>query len=240
MGTGEPLVRLRGVSKDYRALRPLRIAQLDLQPGDSVALLGLDHAAAEVLVNIITGAMLPDAGEVVVMGRLTTAIADADAWLGVLDQFGLVSERAVLLDQMTVEQNMAIPFSLQLEPPPSEVRNRVSALAEEVGLESVDLGRRLSELPPPRRLRVRLGRALALNPRVLLAEHPNASLSTDEVAPFAADLSRVVAARGLAAITITADATFASAVAEHVLTLEPATGELKRRAGWRRWFAPSR
>jgi hypothetical protein len=71
---------------------------------------------------------------------------------------------------------------------------------------------------------------------VLLAEHPNASLSADDTASFAADVSRIVSSRGLASLVMTADRTFASAVAEEVLTLQPATGELKRSAGWRRWF----
>jgi hypothetical protein len=37
-------------------------------------------------------------------------------------------------------------------------------------------------------------------------------------------------------VTITADPTFAAAVAEQVLTLQPATGELNARPGWRRWL----
>jgi ABC-type polar amino acid transport system ATPase subunit len=91
-------------------------------------------------------------------------------------------------------------------------------------------------LSAPLRLRVRLGRALALDPRVLLAEHPNAALPPGDVAPFAADLARVVAIRRMASLVITADSTFARAVSEQMLTLEPATGELKRAAGWRNWF----
>src|SRR5262245_25680016 len=51
-----PLVQLRGISKDYHALRPLRIRELDLDAGQSVALVGLDAMAAEVLVSVITGA----------------------------------------------------------------------------------------------------------------------------------------------------------------------------------------
>jgi ABC-type sulfate/molybdate transport systems ATPase subunit len=85
-------------------------------------------------------------------------------------------------------------------------------------------------------MRVRLGRALALNPRVLLAEHPNAPLSAAAAASFAADLSRSVAARGIASLVLTADQTFARAVAGDVFTLQPATGELRKAAGWRRWF----
>lgn len=237
MPAGEPLVELRSIVKDYRSLRPLRVAELNVHDGQTIALLGFDAQAAEVFVNVVTGAILPDSGEVRVMGQLTSAIPDADAWVQVLDQFGLVSGRAVLLEQLSAEQNLAMPFSLELEEMPADLRRRVHALADEVGIDAAELSQPLHSLRPAALLRVRLGRALALAPRVLLAEHPNAALPPGEVASFAADLTRVIAARRIASIVLTADPTFASAVAEEVLTLQPATGELKRGRGWRRWFS---
>jgi putative ABC transport system ATP-binding protein len=236
MAADERLVELRAVSKDYRGLRPLRVSSLALHQGESLALLGFDQVTAEILVNLVTGAILPDAGEVIVMGRPTSSIDHANDWVETLDQFGLLSERAVLLDQLTAEQNLAVPLSLELDALPTEVRTRVNRLAHEVGLADADLQTPLSSLSAAKRLRVRLGRALALDPRVLLAEHPNASLSHAEVPSFAADLAQVAAARRLALLVLTADQAFARAVAGRVLTLQPATGELKR-AGWRSWFS---
>lgn len=237
MPRGELLVELRGVTKDYRSLRPLRIQQLELHAGESLALLGFDQVTAEVLVDLITGATLPDAGDVIVFGQPTAAIRDGDAWLKSLDAFGLLSERAVLVEQFTAEQNLILPLSLDLEDVPSSMRSRVQSLGDEIGLTPDELSAPTGSLSPAARLRIRLGRALALEPRVLLAEHPNATLSADDTAAFAADLSRVIAARRLAALVITADSTFASAVAEQVLTLQAATGDLKASSGWRRWFS---
>lgn len=237
MPVGEPLVELRSIVKDYRSLRPLRVAALDLHEGQSIALLGFDQGAAEVFVNIVTGAILPDTGEVRVLGQRTAAIADADAWVRTLDQFGLISERAVLLDRLTAEQNLAIPLSLELDDLPADVRLRVHAVADEVGISAAELRQPLAALTPATVVRVRLGRALALDPKVLLAEHPNAALPSDKVAAFAADLARVLAGRRLASLVLTADPIFAAAVTEQVLTLQPATGELVRSRGWRRWFS---
>jgi ABC-type transporter Mla maintaining outer membrane lipid asymmetry ATPase subunit MlaF len=237
MAAPERLVELRSVIKEYRGLRPLRISHLDVHEGESIALLGFDQASAEVLVNLITGAMLPDSGDIRVMGQYTRDIPDSTAWLHTLDQFGLVSERAVFLDQLTAEQNLAVPFSLELEELPPEVRGRVRSLAGEVGLGERELHQPMAALPHAMRLRVRLGRALALNPRVLLAEHPNAALPPPDAPAFAADLARIVAQRGIASIVMTADSPFAHAIAEEVLTLQPATGELKRGSNWRRWFS---
>jgi ABC-type lipoprotein export system ATPase subunit len=232
-----PLVRLQNVSKNYNALRPLRVQDLELVEGKSLALMGLDATAAEVLSSLITGATLPDAGEVYVLGRPTSSIASGEEWLTFLEQFGLLSERSILVEQLTGEQNLAIPFSMAVDELAPEIRDRVRDLALEVGLDDVELRTPTAQLSSVVKARIRLGRALALEPRVLLAEHPNALLLADDTPAFAADLARVVAARRLATLVVTADQTFASAVAHEVLTIQPATGAVKRANGWRRWFS---
>ena len=236
MSPGDLLVELRGVTKDYRGLRPLRIQQLELHAGQSLALLGFDLAMAEVLVNLITGAHLPDTGEVRVFGRATSGIENTRDWVTALDQFGLVSERAVLLDELTAEQNVAMPLSLEITDMSDTLRARVRRLADEVSLSTGELNTPTGNLPPAERLRIRLARALALDPKVLLAEHPNAAIPAEAAPAFAADFARVVKRRRLGSIVLTADRTFASAIADEVLTLEPATGALKAGLGWRRWF----
>lgn len=232
----EVLVRLSAVTKDYRGLRPLRIESLELRAGRSMALLGFDQAMAEVLVDLITGAILPDSGEITAFGRPTTDISDPDSWLSTLDQFGLLTDRAVLVEHLTVGQNLAVPLSLAVENMPSQVRDRVGELASEVRLTG-ELDRQTGATSPSTRARIRLGRALALGPRVLVGEHPNATLSREDAAAFAADLSRIVVSRSLASLVLTADRDFARAVADDVLVLKPATGVLEPLSRWRRWFS---
>jgi putative ABC transport system ATP-binding protein len=236
MPRDEPLVRLSGVTKEYRGLRPLRVARLELRAGESFALLGFDEVTAEVLVDLITGATVPDSGEVEVFGQTTSAITDAETWLVSLDRFGLLSDRAVLVDQFTAEQTLILPLSLNLERVSDELRDRVRQLAADVALPADALSVPAGQMSPLGRARVRLGRALALDPGVLLAEHPTATLSADEAAIFAADLSRVIRRRGLAALLLTADPQFAAVAARHVFALQPASGTLKSASGWRRWF----
>ena len=229
------LVRMRGVIKDYRSLRPLRIRELDVRRGRSLSLLGFDEATAEVLVNLLTGGITPDEGEIEVFGEPTAAIRDRDRWIAMLDRFGLVSERAVLLEQLTAEQNLAIPWTLAVESMSDAIRADVRTLAEEVGITGDELTASVSRLPPAVRLRIRLGRALALRPDVVLAEHPNAALPQHDGLAFARDFRRIARRRGLATIVMTADPTFARAAADQVLVLQPATGELQRPSAWSRW-----
>jgi ABC-type transporter Mla maintaining outer membrane lipid asymmetry ATPase subunit MlaF len=229
-------IEVRDVQKDYRALRPLRVRALDVREGESVSLLGFDRATAEVFVNLITAATIPDSGEIRVFGRPTTTIADANTWLSSLDCFGVLGERAVVLDNMSVEENLTMPLTLALHDVDTATRAKVEAIAAEVGLSRADLAKPVGALTSSGRLRLRLGRALAPDPRIILAEHPNALLDPADRSTFAADYSRIVTTRGLASVVLTADSEFAAAVASRVLTLQPATGELKPLSMWRRLF----
>src|SRR5207245_701398 len=155
-------------------LRPLRIHELTVAAGEPVALLGFDQHTAEVFINLITGASLPDAGRVRLFGRATSEIADSADWLSSVDRLGIVSERAVLLEQLTVIQNLAIPFTLDIEPPAEDVRVRAQQLAIEAGLPEAVWSRAVAELDAVGHARVRAGRAIALDPEVLLLEHVSA------------------------------------------------------------------
>ncbi len=172
-------LELAGVSKAYGGLRPLRIHELRVAAGESVAIVGFDRPSAEVFVNLVTGAVLPEAGEVRVFGRPTSAIADSDDWLATVDRFGIVSERAVLLDQLTLLQNLAMPFTLDIEPLSDEVRAKAEAIAIEIDLGRDAWDRPIAGLDLDARMRLRLGRALALGPSVLLLEHVSAGLTPD-------------------------------------------------------------
>jgi ABC-type transporter Mla maintaining outer membrane lipid asymmetry ATPase subunit MlaF len=227
------LVEFAGVSKGYGGLRPLRVADLRVGAGEQVAILGFDQPSAEVFVNLATGATLPDAGEVRLFGRPTSAIADSADWLSTIDRIGIVSDRAVLLEQLTVVQNLAIPFTLQIEPPPDAERARAAALAREVGIGEASWDAALSSLDVTVAARVRVGRAIALDPAVVLLEHASARVPRAAVAALGAGIRRLAERRGLAVVAVTADHVFATAVAPRVLTLEPATGRLRERGrGW--------
>jgi ABC-type transporter Mla maintaining outer membrane lipid asymmetry ATPase subunit MlaF len=230
------ILHLRNIEKVYGALRPLRLRELVLHAGESVALTGVDGPAAAVLVDLITGAVLPDQGEVVGFGAATAAPSDGDTWLASLERFGILSERAVLLEAMTVAQNLALPFSIALNPIPDTVMVEVLRLAAEVGCTASDVSLRVGDADPLMRARVRLARALATGPQLLLAEHPNALVSADQTAALGADLSRVTAARGIASLTITADNRFARSVASRVLRVDPASGVVTKVPAWAAWF----
>lgn len=230
------LVSVQKLSKNYQALRPLRIQALEVPRGAIISLAGLDAPAAEMFVGLLTGAVLPDEGEVQLFGKSTRDVTDSDAWLTMLDGLGIVTDRAVLIGQFSVEQNVAMPFTLQVDPLSDRTRLQVSQLAAAVGLEASTLERPVATSPPAVVARVRLARALALEPALLIAEHPSASLPRESVEAYARDIARIARAREIAVLAITADAVFARALGGQALTHEPATGALRAAGVWRRIF----
>lgn len=220
------VLELEGVTKQYGALRPLRVERLIVSAAEQIAIVGLDQPAAEVLIGLITGASLPDTGQVKVFGRSTADIADSDDWLASLDRFGIVSQRAALLEPLSVVQNLALPFSLDIEPPSPDVAERAAQLAREVGLVDELLSESIAALNAAGRMRIHLARALALDPGVLLVEHPSATLGTQEVAALGKTIRQVAAQRSAAVVTMTADVNYARAAAERPLRLDLATGRL--------------
>jgi predicted ABC-type transport system involved in lysophospholipase L1 biosynthesis ATPase subunit len=227
-----PVLQLTGIQKNYHSLRPLRVQELTIAPGERVAIAGLDAGAAEVLVNLVTGASLPDEGDVRVLGRSTADIVDGDAWLASLDRFGIMSPRGVLLESATIEQNMAMPFSLEIDPVPPDVSARVNALAASCGISDVSV--LVGDSGPELRARVHLARAIAPSPQLLVLEHPTAGLPTGAQDAFARDLLAAVDRSSMAALVISQDEAFGARVAHRALRLDPATGTLA--APRRRWF----
>jgi predicted ABC-type transport system involved in lysophospholipase L1 biosynthesis ATPase subunit len=222
-----PLLGLRGIVKDYQAIRPLRIRELTVGAGDVISLGGIDAQAAEIFVHLATGAMLPDDGEIALFGQDTRSITDGDAWLRSLDGVGIISGRSILIEAFSILQNVAMPFSLDVDPINPAVLPQATAVAREAGLDSATWDRPVGGTSAEAQMRAHVARALAQDPRLLIAEHPTATLPRDAASPFGADLARIARARGVALVALTADEAFAAALGGQRLILDGATGEWK-------------
>jgi ABC-type transporter Mla maintaining outer membrane lipid asymmetry ATPase subunit MlaF len=221
------VLQIVNVRKQYQSLRPLRLNDLRIDTGERVALSGLDAGAAEVLVNLVTGASLPDEGEVRVLGRATASIQNGDEWLSSLDRFGIVSPRAVLLDAATLLQNLAMPLTLAIDPMPAEIEQQARALAREATIGEEWLDRPVAALSAAIRARAHLVRAVALGPALLVLEHPTAGLNPGEGKLFGEAVASLSLARALAVLMISEDADFSAAAATRRLALHAASGDLK-------------
>ena len=230
-----PLIAITGLSKAYSSGPPLRIERLSVHRHDRIALVDLDEAAAETLLHLVTGAAVPDEGTVLVSGHDTRAIATDTEWLASLDRFGLVTERAVLLDTLPIAANLAMPLTLSIDPMSDAVRAQVDALAADVGLAADRLGHEASSLDDEERVRVHLARAIAPGPELLLLEHPTARVKNREGSiRLGETLKRVSERRAVGFIALTGDRDFASAAGAIVVRIAPDTGAVAPERWWQR------
>lgn len=237
MTASRPLFTFDRVVKPLGGPVPLRIARLEFSAGDRVVVAGLDAMAAEMFMHVLTGAALPETGRVEVFGTATHDITTDTQWLTSLDRFGLVSNRAVLLDQSTIAQNLALPLTLSIDPMADDVRAQVEQMAAEVGLAADRLDAPAGTMNAEERMRVHLARAIALAPDVLLLEHPTMTLGAAATA-FGSTLRTLSDTRGLSWLAISDDEAFSRAAGGRALRLNPATGEVRPVGGfWRRWFS---
>ncbi len=230
-----PLVEMDGVVKAYGGDRPLRIGHLAIGERERIVIGGLDVHAAEMFTHLICGALLPDEGTIRIAGVATADIKTDREWLVSLDRFGLVSNRAVLLEGMSTLANLALPLTLSLDPMPAPARAEAEAAARHVALDADRLSKPVSDLSAEERLRLHLGRALMQRPRLVLLEHPTVSLTHDEQrSAFGRLLDKVAEARRIGWIAVSDDDVFARATGATRLHIR-ADGELGMERGWWPW-----
>ena len=227
-----PLIRMAGIRKHFGEPQPLVIRELTIRASDRVALPDLNAGAAEILINLITGASLPDEGTVQVDGHDTREISTDTDWLASLDRFGIVTARAVLIGAHPIAANLALPLTLAIEPMSDETRATVEGLAERVGLMKGRLDAKASTLTPGEQVRVHLARALAPGPKLVLLEHPTAAVPDQgERRLLGAALRQATETTGTGWVALTGDRDFGRAAGATWLRIG-AGGDVAREGFW--------
>jgi NitT/TauT family transport system ATP-binding protein len=214
-------VRLAGVSRVFPGgVVAVGGVDLDVAPGELVALLGPSGCGKSTLLRLVAGLERPDAGRVELEGA-SGPVAPGPGE-GARSTLAFVFQDAHLLPWRTVEGNVALP--LELSGVPAGAR-RASALAalERVGL--ADAAKRMpAELSGGMRMRASLARALVTSPRLLLLDEPFAAL--DELTRHRLDdeLRRLWLELGMTVLFVTHSISEAAYLAERaiVLTKRPA------------------
>ncbi|MFO7532704.1 MAG: sugar ABC transporter ATP-binding protein [Candidatus Limnocylindrales bacterium] len=164
---GGLLMEASGVVKTYGAVRALRGASLSIRRGEVHALLGANGAGKSTLVKILTGAVKPDAGEIVVRGQSRTVHSPAEA-----RQAGLVPvyQEPALIPDLDVASNLRLTGT-----PAKAFMGWVSQL----GVQELDQYAMVRDLPLAVLRVLDLARALAFEPDILLLDEMTAALPAD-------------------------------------------------------------
>lgn len=179
MRNTEPLVRLRDLSKTFGAVRALDQVDLDIYPGEGVALLGASGAGKSTLVKILGGRLAAEAGELWVDGqrqRFTSPLSARRVGIVAVHQRpdegiapGLSVAENLLLDELGLP---GADFLLNRK----RLLQRAEAIAAVLGLD-LPLQHPVERLGQADRQMLVLARALALQPRLLILDEPTAALS---------------------------------------------------------------
>jgi putative ABC transport system ATP-binding protein len=194
------LIELSGVWKSYGLVEVLRGVDLSVREGDFVSIRGRSGAGKTTLLKIMGLLEVPDRGEVKLLGRDVGKLGDGERSEARLRYIGFVFQFFNLIPSLTVLENVELPLALA-GVKRGERRRRALELLERFSL--THLADRFPEtLSGGERQRVAIIRALANDPRIVLADEPTSSLD-DENSKLVMDLLAEVNAERRVAIVLT-------------------------------------
>jgi phospholipid/cholesterol/gamma-HCH transport system ATP-binding protein len=211
-------IALDDVAKSFGANSVLDGVTLNIETGESVAVIGQSGTGKSVMMKCILGLIRPDRGSILVDGEEVAGASERDIER-IRMKFGMLFQGGALFDSLPVWRNVTFGLTKGRR----RNRARMRAVAEEnlerVGLGGDVLDLRPSELSGGMQKRVALARAIAPRPEIIFFDEPTTGLD-----PIRADVINdlivsLVTDLGITALTITHDMTSARKIAHRVAML---------------------
>jgi branched-chain amino acid transport system ATP-binding protein len=219
----DALLRAEQVTVDFGGNRALSNVDLEVPAGQLTGLIGPNGAGKTTMFNVITGLLAPKAGRVVVDGRDVSRLEPHKrARLGIARTF----QRLELFSDLTVRDNLRVAAEMRNTWRVVRRRSRridaereTERVLELVGLMAVaDV--EVSEVPTGTARLVEMGRALMIQPRVLLLDEPASGQTDDETKTFERLLRRLVNEDGLSVLLIEHDMGLVMDVCDRIQVLD--------------------
>ena len=210
------MIRVQNITKTFGSFAALKGVDLEIQPGEFIALLGPSGSGKTTLLRIIAGLDFQDDGHVFFDDEDVSERKVADRGVG------FVFQHYALFRHMTVAENIAFGLSVRKRgqrPSKADRRARADELLRLVQLEG--LGDRYpAQLSGGQRQRVALARALAVEPQLLLLDEPFGALDAKvrkDLRRWLRDLHKQM---GLTSIFVTHDQEEALELADRVVVMD--------------------
>ncbi len=218
------LIRLSGVTKTFlpqtRGEAPLVAVDdvsLDVAAGEICGIIGYSGAGKSTVLRLVNALEAPTAGTVEIDGVDITGLGEREL-RRLRGDIGMIFQQFNLFDSRTVAGNIAYPLEVAGRPR-AEIRRRVDELLEFVGL-SAKARNYPEQLSGGQKQRVGIARALATNPRILLADEATSALDPDTTQEVLALLRRVNAELGVTILVITHEMDVIRTLADRVVVME--------------------
>ena len=173
------VLEVKNIQKSFAGTQVLKGVSFSLEKGQVLAIIGSSGSGKTTLLRCLNFLETPDAGEILVNGKLLTGrnLTDAQIRQNRL-HFGLVFQNFNLFPQYTVLENITMAPTLLKKAPADRIRSNALALLEKVGL-SQKANAYPYQLSGGQQQRVAIARALALNPEVLCFDEPTSALDPE-------------------------------------------------------------
>ncbi|MCQ9126688.1 ABC transporter ATP-binding protein [Corynebacterium amycolatum] len=194
---------IRDITKSYNSAPVLTGISLNIEPGETVAVMGPSGSGKSTLLHCMSGVLLPDDGDVIFGDTKINSLSDADRSALRLHDFGFVFQDGQLLPELTARENVALPMILQ-----GKKRSKSLALADDVlsrlGLEDLTR-RRPGQMSGGQAQRVAIARAMAGEPGVIFADEPTGALDQSTGHEVMQQLTALVEQTGTTLVMVTHD-----------------------------------
>ena len=202
-----PILDLKSIGKTYPApsgdaIEVLKGITLEIQSGESIAIVGPSGSGKSTLLNIVGTLDTPTTGTLVFDGQDYSGLSDTDKSVIRNRKMGFVFQQHHLLPQCTGLENVLVPTLVSRSEPFQMSESRARDLLELVGL-SARLEYRPGQLSGGEQLRVAVVRAMINQPRLLLADEPTGSLDRAGAETLADLLVRLNQQQGVTLIVVT-------------------------------------
>jgi putative ABC transport system ATP-binding protein len=170
------LLAARDVHFSFGPTPALRGAELSVNAGEIVAVMGPSGSGKSTLLHCLAGILVPDAGEVWFADRRIDQLGEGERSALRRDRFGFVFQFGQLVPELTAEENVALPLLLN-GVKRGEAVSKARTWLERLELDGLEK-RRSGELSGGQAQRIALGRGLVAQPEVLFADEPTGSLDS--------------------------------------------------------------
>lgn len=171
------MIRVKNICKSFGDKTVLKNISIDFEPGKCNMLIGASGSGKTVLMNIVSGLIRPDSGEVWYGDKELTGM-DKESRKLIHQKIGMLFQGSALFDFRTVLGNVMFPMDFLTDWSTAEKKERARYLLDKVNVKDSE-DKYPDELSGGMQKRVGIARAIALNPEYLFCDEPNSGLDPE-------------------------------------------------------------